>query len=53
MTQGETPTSPILEAHNVRKTFRRETGEIVTALDNVSLDVRQGELPPISLGWAS
>ena len=31
-------------AADVRKTFRRETGETVVALDDVSLEVRHGEL---------
>ncbi|MDK4705624.1 ATP-binding cassette domain-containing protein [Rhizobium sp. CNPSo 4062] len=31
-------------ASNIRKTFRRDTGEMVEALANVSLDVRKGAL---------
>ena len=34
----------VLAARDVRKSFRRDTGETVQALDNVSLDARQGTL---------
>jgi ABC-2 type transport system ATP-binding protein len=33
-----------LRGRNLRKTFRRETGEIINALDGVSLDVTHGTL---------
>ncbi|MFK0161146.1 ATP-binding cassette domain-containing protein [Rhizobium sp. NPDC090279] len=35
---------PSVIARNVRKTFRRETGETVEALADISLDVRKGAL---------
>ena len=35
---------PAIHADDLRKSFRRETGEIVKALDGVSLDVRPGTL---------
>ena len=31
-------------AADIRKTFRRETGEVVAALDDVSLEARRGAL---------
>jgi ABC-2 type transport system ATP-binding protein len=37
-------TAPVLRARDVRKSFRRETGEIVKALDGVSLDAAPGTL---------
>ncbi len=36
--------TPVLFGRDVRKTFRRGTGEIVQALDGVSLDVEHGTL---------
>src|SRR5690606_11604815 len=33
-----------IRGRNLRRTFRRETGETVTALDDVSLDIRHGQL---------
>jgi ABC-2 type transport system ATP-binding protein len=36
--------SPALRLDGVRKSFRRETGESVLALDNISFSVAQGEL---------
>ncbi len=33
-----------IRGENIRKTFRRKTGEIVVALDDVPLDIRHGEL---------
>jgi ABC-2 type transport system ATP-binding protein len=44
MSQDGQPASPILHADDVHKTFRRETGEAVKALDGVSLDVSPGQL---------
>jgi ABC-2 type transport system ATP-binding protein len=38
------PSSPALCLDGVRKSFRRETGESVLALDNISFSVAQGEL---------
>jgi ABC-2 type transport system ATP-binding protein len=38
------PSSPALRLDGVRKSFRRETGESVLALDNISFSVAQGEL---------
>ncbi|MGP0090714.1 MAG: ATP-binding cassette domain-containing protein [Xanthobacteraceae bacterium] len=35
---------PAIAGHDVRKTFRRETGEVVQALDGVSLEARHGTL---------
>lgn len=35
---------PILSVTRVRKTFQRETGELVVALDNVSLSAQRGSL---------
>jgi ABC-2 type transport system ATP-binding protein len=35
---------PVLFARDVRKTFRRETGEVVRALDGVSLEAGRGTL---------
>jgi ABC-2 type transport system ATP-binding protein len=35
---------PVLHAEGLTKRFRRETGEIVTALDRVSLEAHPGEL---------
>jgi ABC-2 type transport system ATP-binding protein len=36
--------APVLWSRNLRKTFRRKTGEIVTALDGVSFDIASGTL---------
>src|SRR2546422_3103206 len=36
--------APVLLGHNIVKSFRRDTGEIVPALDGVSLEARQGTL---------
>ena len=36
--------TPALQVEHVRKSFRRETGESVLALDDISLSVRQGGL---------
>ena len=36
--------APAVEARDLRKSFRRETGEVVKALDGISLDVRPGTL---------
>ena len=36
--------APAVAARDLRKSFRRETGEIVKALDGISLDVRPGTL---------
>ena len=41
-TDAQTPLA--LRGRDIRKTFRRATGEIVNALDGVSLDVAQGTL---------
>jgi len=35
---------PAIVGKSVRKLFRRKTGEVVTALDNVSIEVRHGAL---------
>jgi ABC-2 type transport system ATP-binding protein len=35
---------PAIRARDLRKSFRRETGEIVKALDGISLDVKPGTL---------
>jgi ABC-type multidrug transport system ATPase subunit/ABC-type multidrug transport system permease subunit len=43
MTAGG-PIMPALIGHNIRKTFHREQGEDVLALDNVSLEVKRGAL---------
>ncbi len=37
-------TSPVILGKKVRKTFHRETGEIVQALDGISLEVDPGKL---------
>jgi len=37
-------TAPVILGRDIRKTFRRETGEIVQALDGVSLEVGPGRL---------
>ncbi len=37
-------TAPVILGKDIRKTFRRETGEIVQALDGVSLEVSPGRL---------
>jgi len=37
-------TVPILMGRDIRKTFRRETGDVVRALDDVSLEVSHGTL---------
>jgi ABC-2 type transport system ATP-binding protein len=36
--------TPVLFGRDIRKTFRRDTGEVVQALDGVSLDVEHGTL---------
>jgi ABC-2 type transport system ATP-binding protein len=36
--------APAVHARDLRKSFRRETGEIVKALDGISLDVKTGTL---------
>ena len=36
--------APVLLARDIHKTFRRETGEVVHALDGISLEVRSGTL---------
>jgi ABC-2 type transport system ATP-binding protein len=41
---GAGTSTPVLFGRDVRKTFRRDTGEIVQALDGVSLEVEQGML---------
>jgi pyoluteorin transport system ATP-binding protein len=41
--QASAPDIPLV-AHDLRKTFRRETGEMVQALDGVSFQARQGTL---------
>ena len=33
---------PVLLGRDIRKTFRRDTGEVVQALDDVSLEVGRG-----------
>src|SRR5215471_13160151 len=38
------PTALAIRARDLRKTFRRETGELVQALDGVSVEAHQGEL---------
>jgi ABC-2 type transport system ATP-binding protein len=42
MTTGETP--PVVDGRNVRKLFRRDTGESVTALDGISLRAEHGTI---------
>ena len=42
--RGENGKSPLLSATNVSKTFHRETGEIVRALDDVSIEAQAGRL---------
>ena len=37
-------TAPVILGRDIRKTFRRETGESVQALDGVSLEVGPGRL---------
>ncbi len=37
-------TTPVLLGRDIRKTFRRDTGEIVRALDGVSLEAKRGSL---------
>ena len=37
-------TAPAIHAHDLRKSFRRDTGEIVKALDGISLEVGHGTL---------
>jgi ABC-2 type transport system ATP-binding protein len=44
MTAGAEPTSPVLQAQDVHKTFRRESGEEVKALDGVTLQVAHADL---------
>ena len=34
----------VLQGRNIRKTFRRDTGEVINALDDISLDVTHGTL---------
>ena len=34
----------VLHGRNIRKTFRRDTGEVINALDGISLDVTHGTL---------
>jgi ABC-2 type transport system ATP-binding protein len=36
--------APLVAGHDIRKTFRRDTGEVVLALDGVVLEVRRGIL---------
>jgi ABC-2 type transport system ATP-binding protein len=36
--------TPVLRGRNIRKTFRRDTGEVVLALDDVSLEAGHGTL---------
>src|SRR6266849_7276102 len=43
MTSAAT-TAPVILGRDIRKTFRRETGEIVQALNGVSLEVGPGRL---------
>src|SRR5215831_9321433 len=38
------PSALAIRARDLRKTFRRETGELVKALDGVYIEARQGEL---------
>jgi pyoluteorin transport system ATP-binding protein len=44
VTDASQPRGPAIVGKNVRKEFRRKTGEVVTALDNVSIEVRHGAL---------
>ena len=44
MPPSSKPDPPILAARNIHKVFRRETGEIVRALDGISLTVQHGKL---------
>jgi ABC-2 type transport system ATP-binding protein len=44
MTTSTAENAPVLMARDIHKAFRRETGEIVQALDAVSVEVRQGTL---------
>jgi ABC-2 type transport system ATP-binding protein len=37
-------TQPVLIGHDIRKKFRRETGEVLSALDGVSLETNHGTL---------
>ena len=39
--------APIMSVRSVRKTFRRKTGETVTALDDISFDVAPGTLTAV------
>jgi ABC-2 type transport system ATP-binding protein len=39
-----TANTPVVIGRGVRKTFRRETGEVIQALDDVSLEARAGTL---------
>jgi ABC-2 type transport system ATP-binding protein len=41
---AELPNQTAVLGRNIHKTFRRETGEIVRALDDVSLEIRHGGL---------
>ena len=44
MTAPNFTRGPAIVGKSVRKLFRRKTGEVVTALDNVSIEVRHGAL---------
>src|SRR5205809_5624958 len=42
--QGQKATAPVILGRDIRKKFSRETGEIVQALDGISLQVDPGKL---------
>src|SRR5688572_12290318 len=44
---GAAARTPALSGHDLRKTFRRATGEVVRALDGVSIEVGRGTLAAI------
>jgi ABC-2 type transport system ATP-binding protein len=41
---GEAEKPPVLVGRDLKKTFRRDTGEVVHALDGVSIEARSGKL---------
>jgi len=45
---GEPAASPILAIRGVQRTFTARSGEVVAALDNISLEVLPGNSWPLS-----
>jgi len=41
---GEAEQPPVLVGRDLKKTFRRDTGEVVQALDGISIEARSGKL---------